>query len=121
MGPLSPVSLILALFTALFSQGHEFEIAIRYGEHLTAIFVCWLFSSGMPLMYWSCFFSFLLHYWSERYELLRVGGRLCLLAGLQVRMRIFVPLSFLLDRLLCHQRIVGLGMAGRGKFLGKGD
>jgi hypothetical protein len=53
-------------------QGHEFQIAIRYGEHLTAIFVCWLFSSGMPLMYWSCALSFALHFWVEKYELLKV-------------------------------------------------
>mmetsp|Transcript_23311 Transcript_23311/g.64404 ORF Transcript_23311/g.64404 Transcript_23311/m.64404 type:complete len:924 (+) Transcript_23311:130-2901(+) len=53
-------------------MGHEFQIAIRYGEHLTAIFVCWIFSSGIPLMYWSCAISFALHFWVEKYELLKV-------------------------------------------------
>ncbi|GFH08282.1 uncharacterized protein HaLaN_03218 [Haematococcus lacustris] len=54
--------------------GHHFdELAVRYGEHLTVIFVCMVFCAGMPLFLWSAAVSFLIHYWVERYELLKVG------------------------------------------------
>lgn len=66
----------------MLTQGHEFEIAIRFGEQLTAIFVCWIFSSGMPLMYWSCAISFALHFWVEKYELLKVR---CLFGSTSMR------------------------------------
>ncbi|KAJ9530166.1 hypothetical protein QJQ45_023445, partial [Haematococcus lacustris] len=57
-------------------QGHHFdELAVRYGEHLTVIFVCMVFCAGMPLFLWSAAVSFVIHYWVERYELLKVCQR----------------------------------------------
>lgn len=46
---------------------------MRYGEHVCAIFVALVFSSGMPLLTLSCAASFAAHYWVEKWELLRVS------------------------------------------------
>ena len=55
-------------------QGHEFELAVRYGEHVSAVFVALVLSGGSPLVIISCAVSFLAHYWLEKYELIRVSG-----------------------------------------------
>jgi hypothetical protein len=54
-------------------QGHKFEeLARRYGEHLTVIFVALTYSSSMPLFLWTVALSFVSHFWVEKYELLKV-------------------------------------------------
>ncbi len=58
-------------------QGHDFELAPRYGEHLSVIFIGLVFSGGLPLMYVSLAVSFTAHYLVEKYELLKV--RTCVL------------------------------------------
>ena len=36
------------------------------------IYVCLLFSSGMPILYWIAAANFWVHFWFEKYELLKV-------------------------------------------------
>ncbi|PNH07275.1 hypothetical protein TSOC_006291 [Tetrabaena socialis] len=52
--------------------GHEFELAIKYGQHLYVIFVVLTYSSGMPFLYILAAVHFISCYWSEKYELLKV-------------------------------------------------
>jgi hypothetical protein len=46
--------------------GPYFEIDTRYSEILTAIFICLLFSSGMPILYLILFFRCLITYWVDK-------------------------------------------------------
>eukprot|EP00798_Chlamydomonas_sp_ICE-L_P017931 gene17931-24326_t len=52
-------------------SGHEFNLDTRYGEQLSVVFVCLLFASVMPLMYWILAISFTCSYWMEKFELLK--------------------------------------------------
>lgn len=63
-------------------DGPEFTLADKYGEHLGVVFVCLLFSGGMPLMYIIAFLSFVAAYWLEKYYLLKV--RVCGVGGRSV-------------------------------------
>jgi hypothetical protein len=46
--------------------GPYFEIDLRYSEILTAIFVCLMFSSGIPILYIVLFFGCLFTYWVDK-------------------------------------------------------
>ncbi|GIL60748.1 hypothetical protein Vafri_15275 [Volvox africanus] len=55
--------------------GHEFTLALKYGQHLYVIYVVMMYSSGVPLMYILAAVHFSTCYWSEKYELLRLCRR----------------------------------------------
>ncbi|GIM14317.1 hypothetical protein Vretimale_17200 [Volvox reticuliferus] len=56
-------------------SGHEFELALKYGQHLYFIYVVMMYSSGVPLMYILAAVHFTTCYWAEKYELLRLCRR----------------------------------------------
>ncbi|KAG2489932.1 hypothetical protein HYH03_011565 [Edaphochlamys debaryana] len=56
-------------------EGHEFELSIRYGQHLYVIFVVVTYSSGMPILYILAAVHFASCYWAEKFELLKVCKR----------------------------------------------
>ncbi|GLC46207.1 hypothetical protein PLESTB_001535200 [Pleodorina starrii] len=56
-------------------EGHTFELAIKYGQHLYVIYVVMVYSAGVPLLYMLAAVHFATCYWSEKYELLRLCKR----------------------------------------------
>lgn len=59
-------------YQSLYS-GPEFYIDIRYSQILTTIFVCFLYSSGMPFLYVTSFMQLVLSYFVDKFFLLRVA------------------------------------------------
>jgi hypothetical protein len=51
--------------------GPEFLLYQRYAQVLNTLFVCLLFSSGMPLLVPICFLTFFFYYWVDKFALLR--------------------------------------------------
>ncbi|KAG2453353.1 hypothetical protein HYH02_001577 [Chlamydomonas schloesseri] len=56
-------------------EGHDFELAIKFGQHLYLIFVVMTYSSSMPLLYLLAAVHFATCYCSEKYELLKICKR----------------------------------------------
>eukprot|EP00198_Chlamydomonas_reinhardtii_P003565 XP_001692901.1 predicted protein [Chlamydomonas reinhardtii] len=56
-------------------EGHDFELAIKFGQHLYLIFVVMTYSSSMPLLYVLAAVHFATCYLSEKYELLKICKR----------------------------------------------
>ncbi|GFR42972.1 hypothetical protein Agub_g3971 [Astrephomene gubernaculifera] len=56
-------------------SGHDFELSLKYGQHLYVLFVVMTYSGGMPVMYLLAAVHFASAYWSEKFELLRVCKR----------------------------------------------
>ena len=49
----------------------EFLLEFRYSQFLTTIFMIFMYSSGLPLLYIICFFSFFFTYWFDKLFLLK--------------------------------------------------
>jgi hypothetical protein len=52
--------------------GPEFLMEFRYSQLLTNIFMTFIYSTGMPALYFVCFISFCLTFWVDKYLFLRV-------------------------------------------------
>jgi hypothetical protein len=51
--------------------GPEFTIEVHTAVNLNIVFTCFLYSSGMPIMNFICFFALLIRYWVEKWLVLR--------------------------------------------------
>jgi RNA recognition motif-containing protein len=51
--------------------GPEFAIEVHTAINLNIVFTCFLYSSGMPIMNWICFFVLLIRYWVDKWLVLR--------------------------------------------------
>lgn len=51
--------------------GPEFLLGSRYAEILCTIFISLIYSSGMPILYASCFLYFIITYWIDKWMILR--------------------------------------------------
>jgi len=60
-----------ASYESLYS-GPEFYVDTRYSQILTLIFVCLLYSGGMPFLYLTSFIQLVLSYFVDKYFLLRI-------------------------------------------------
>jgi len=60
-----------AAYESLYS-GPEFYVDTRYSQILTLIFVCLLYSGGMPFLYVTSFIQLVLSYFVDKYFLLRI-------------------------------------------------
>jgi len=58
-------------YESLYS-GPEFYVDTRYSQILTLIFVCLLYSGGMPFLYLTSFIQLVLSYFVDKYFLLRI-------------------------------------------------
>ncbi|KAG2438791.1 hypothetical protein HXX76_005332 [Chlamydomonas incerta] len=56
-------------------EGHDFELALKFGQHLYLIFVVMTYSSSMPLLYLLAALHFATCFLSEKYELLKICKR----------------------------------------------
>jgi hypothetical protein len=52
--------------------GPDFNVGMRYSQILTTVFVVLMYSSGIPLLYVTCFFYFVITYWIDKWLLLRL-------------------------------------------------
>mmetsp|Transcript_26165 Transcript_26165/g.29977 ORF Transcript_26165/g.29977 Transcript_26165/m.29977 type:complete len:1296 (-) Transcript_26165:170-4057(-) len=52
--------------------GPEFLIEYRYAQILTAVYVCMMYSSGIPFLYVAAFLTFILTYWIDKLLILRM-------------------------------------------------
>ena len=55
--------------------GEKFDLVYAYALSINTIFVSLLFSSGMPLLLWTCSFTLFLQYWCFKYLLLRFNKK----------------------------------------------
>ena len=53
-------------------RGPKFELATRYAQSLTTIFIAFLFSSGMPLLLVLGLMGIVVTYWTDKFTFLRV-------------------------------------------------
>jgi RNA recognition motif-containing protein len=51
--------------------GPEFAIEVHTAINLNIVFTCFLYSSGMPILNFICFFALLIRYWVEKWLVLR--------------------------------------------------
>ncbi|TYZ65544.1 hypothetical protein PybrP1_007721 [[Pythium] brassicae (nom. inval.)] len=54
-------------------RGPRFDLAARYAQTLTSIFIIYLFSAGMPLLHLVGFFAMLMTYWADKFTFLRIA------------------------------------------------
>uniref|UniRef100_K3WQ59 Anoctamin transmembrane domain-containing protein n=1 Tax=Globisporangium ultimum (strain ATCC 200006 / CBS 805.95 / DAOM BR144) TaxID=431595 RepID=K3WQ59_GLOUD len=54
-------------------RGPKFDLAARYAQTLTSIFITYLFSAGMPLLHLVGFFAMLMTYWADKFTFLRIA------------------------------------------------
>ncbi|KAF1331981.1 Methyltransferase, partial [Globisporangium splendens] len=54
-------------------RGPKFDLAARYAQTLTSIFITYLFSAGMPLLHLAGFFAMLMTYWADKFTFLRIA------------------------------------------------
>ncbi|KAH9256904.1 hypothetical protein BASA81_004725 [Batrachochytrium salamandrivorans] len=53
--------------------GEEFLLSVRLAQMLTMVFFTLAFSSGIPLLYVSCFAAFMVAYWFDKFFFLRLA------------------------------------------------
>jgi hypothetical protein len=53
-------------------KGPPFMLSSRYAAVLATFFVCFTFSTGMPILYFCAFFNFLVTYFMDKYMFVRV-------------------------------------------------
>lgn len=46
--------------------GSQFLLEFRYSQLVTTIYICFLFSAGIPLLYVIAFFTFFVTYWVDK-------------------------------------------------------
>ncbi len=51
----------------MLAAGPELDFSSNYGHMLSTIFVCLMFSTGMPVLYLLCAAYFALYYFTEKY------------------------------------------------------
>ena len=51
--------------------GDEFFIDYRYSQILTIIFICFMYSSGMPILYFITVIHLIVIYWIDKYLIFR--------------------------------------------------
>ncbi len=49
------------------NTGSEFELDDRYAQFLTTLFMVFMYSSGIPILYPIAFISILITYWCDKY------------------------------------------------------
>jgi hypothetical protein len=49
------------------NTGSEFELDDRYAQFLTTLFMLFMYSSGIPILYPIAFLSILITYWCDKY------------------------------------------------------
>lgn len=54
-------------------RGPKFDLASRYAQSLTSIFITSMFSAGMPLLYFIGFGAIFLTYWADKFTFLRIA------------------------------------------------
>lgn len=47
--------------------GEEFLLEFRYAQLVNSIYICFMLSSGIPLLYFITFLTFLVTYWIDKY------------------------------------------------------
>ena len=52
--------------------GPRFDLAYRYAQLLTSFFVCFLYSSGMPLLLLICLLQFVVCFWVDKWAFIRL-------------------------------------------------
>jgi len=52
--------------------GPDFDISLRYAQIIATIFVCMMYSAGMPMLNVICFLSMLIFYWVDKLMFLRL-------------------------------------------------
>ncbi len=56
-------------------MGPEFVLDTRYGEHLNVIYLTMVLSGGLPIAYFSAAVWFVVCYWIDKWELVRLSRR----------------------------------------------
>ncbi|KAJ0404203.1 hypothetical protein P43SY_002046 [Pythium insidiosum] len=56
-----------------FYRGPQFDLAYRYAQSLTTIFITYLFSAGMPLLHLVGFMQMIMTYWADKFTFLRIA------------------------------------------------
>ncbi|KAL8005362.1 putative anoctamin, 10TM putative phosphate transporter, cytosolic domain-containing protein [Plasmopara halstedii] len=54
-------------------RGPKFDLASRYAQSLTTIFITYMFSAGMPLLHVIGFGATLITYWADKFTFLRIA------------------------------------------------
>ncbi|ETO72246.1 hypothetical protein F444_11601 [Phytophthora nicotianae P1976] len=54
-------------------RGPKFDLAARYAQSLTSIFITYMFSAGMPLLHFIGFGAMFMTYWADKFTFLRVA------------------------------------------------
>ncbi|EGZ28616.1 hypothetical protein PHYSODRAFT_471503 [Phytophthora sojae] len=49
-------------------RGPEFDLAARYAQSLTSIFISYMFSAGMPLLHFIGFGTMIMTYWADKFR-----------------------------------------------------
>ncbi|KAL4151805.1 hypothetical protein PRNP1_008742 [Phytophthora ramorum] len=54
-------------------RGPKFDLAARYAQSLTSIFIMYMFSAGMPLLHFIGFGAMIMTYWADKFTFLRIA------------------------------------------------
>ncbi|KAG6970135.1 hypothetical protein JG687_00002801 [Phytophthora cactorum] len=54
-------------------RGPKFDLAARYAQSLTSIFITYMFSAGMPLLHFIGFGAMFMTYWADKFTFLRIA------------------------------------------------
>ncbi|KAE9115247.1 hypothetical protein PF010_g9399 [Phytophthora fragariae] len=54
-------------------RGPKFDLAARYAQSLTSIFIMYMFSAGMPLLHFIGFVAMIMTYWADKFTFLRIA------------------------------------------------
>ncbi|KAJ8574940.1 hypothetical protein ON010_g4271 [Phytophthora cinnamomi] len=54
-------------------RGPKFDLAARYAQSLTSIFITYMFSAGMPLLHFIGFGAMIMTYWADKFTFLRIA------------------------------------------------
>ncbi|KAG1700270.1 hypothetical protein DVH05_012075 [Phytophthora capsici] len=54
-------------------RGPKFDLAARYAQSLTTIFITYMFSAGMPLLHFIGFGAMIMTYWADKFTFLRIA------------------------------------------------
>ncbi|KAG7402115.1 hypothetical protein PHYBOEH_005678 [Phytophthora boehmeriae] len=54
-------------------RGPKFDLAARYAQSLTTVFITYSFSAGMPLLHFIGLAAMVMTYWADKFTFLRIG------------------------------------------------
>ncbi|TMW68688.1 hypothetical protein Poli38472_006156 [Pythium oligandrum] len=54
-------------------RGPKFDLASRYAQSLTSVFITYLFSAGMPILHLVGFMEMMMTYWADKFTFLRIA------------------------------------------------